>query len=137
MKFMDKITQVSRALITEDGKILLCQKPDEDFYFFPGGNIEFGEEARATLIRELKEELNVTAIKIDFIGTVENIFEQDGQRFHEINFAFEVKLKEYLDKSLENHINFFWIDLEKIKQEKILPVVLKEKIIDRLAHKNI
>lgn len=132
---MDKTTQVSRALIVENGKILLCRKPDEDFYFFPGGNIELDETAEATLIRELKEELNITPARVYFIGKVENIFEQDNQRFHETNFAFEVEPKEYLDKSLENHINFFWIDLEKIKQEKILPEALKEKIMNWINNK--
>jgi 8-oxo-dGTP diphosphatase len=52
------------ALIDSDGRVLLAQrppgKPMEGLWEFPGGKVEADERPEETLIRELKEELNVT-----------------------------------------------------------------------------
>jgi 8-oxo-dGTP diphosphatase len=52
------------ALIDSDGRVLLAQrppgKPMEGLWEFPGGKVEASERPEETLIRELKEELNVT-----------------------------------------------------------------------------
>jgi 8-oxo-dGTP diphosphatase len=51
------------ALIDSDGRVLLAQrppgKPMEGLWEFPGGKVEADERPEETLIRELKEELNV------------------------------------------------------------------------------
>ena len=51
------------ALIDSDGRVLLAQrppgKPMEGLCEFPGGKVEADERPEETLIRELKEELNV------------------------------------------------------------------------------
>ncbi|MDD3607942.1 MAG: NUDIX domain-containing protein, partial [Candidatus Moranbacteria bacterium] len=49
----------SRAIIIKNRKILLPKPKDENWYFFPGGHVEFGEKAEDALRRELKEELDV------------------------------------------------------------------------------
>jgi 8-oxo-dGTP diphosphatase len=52
------------ALIDSDGRVLLAQrppgKPMEGLWEFPGGKVEADQRPEETLIRELKEELNVT-----------------------------------------------------------------------------
>jgi 8-oxo-dGTP diphosphatase len=54
---------VSVALIDEDGKILLAQRPDEKhmsgLWEFPGGKVEEGETPEIALVREIKEELGI------------------------------------------------------------------------------
>jgi 8-oxo-dGTP diphosphatase len=51
------------ALVDSDGRVLLAQrppgKPMEGLWEFPGGKVEADERPEETLIRELKEELNV------------------------------------------------------------------------------
>ncbi|NLJ51604.1 MAG: Nudix family hydrolase [Alcaligenaceae bacterium] len=52
------------VMINSDGEILLAQRPEDKswpgWWEFPGGKIESGETAKDALIRELKEELDVT-----------------------------------------------------------------------------
>ncbi len=54
---------VACALIDPDDRILLAQRPDgkpmAGLWEFPGGKVESGETPEASLIRELKEELDI------------------------------------------------------------------------------
>ena len=58
-----KITEVAAAVIERPGEFLLAQRPEgkpySGFWEFPGGKIEAGEDPRAALVRELREELGI------------------------------------------------------------------------------
>jgi 8-oxo-dGTP diphosphatase len=51
------------ALIDADGRVLLAERPQgksmAGLWEFPGGKVESGERPEITLIRELKEELDI------------------------------------------------------------------------------
>lgn len=60
-----KLTRVAAAVILKpDGRFLLAQRPEgkpyPGYWEFPGGKIERGESAYDALVRELKEELDIT-----------------------------------------------------------------------------
>jgi 8-oxo-dGTP diphosphatase len=60
-----KLTEVAAAVIERPGEFLLAQRPEgkpySGYWEFPGGKIEAGEDARAALVRELREELGIEA----------------------------------------------------------------------------
>ena len=57
------ITEVVAALIWDDDKFMICQRPANKaralLWEFVGGKVELGETKEQALIRECKEELNV------------------------------------------------------------------------------
>ena len=63
----DELTKIllvaACALVDNDGRVLLAQRPEgksmAGLWEFPGGKVEAGETPEATLIRELKEELDI------------------------------------------------------------------------------
>ena len=54
-----------------------------------GGGIEFGERAEDALRREIREELAADIRDPQLLGVLENIFEIERQRHHEIIFVFD------------------------------------------------
>jgi 8-oxo-dGTP diphosphatase len=60
----DIILVAACALIDEDNRVLLAQRPEgrklAGLWEFPGGKVEPGETPETALIRELQEELSIT-----------------------------------------------------------------------------
>jgi len=126
---------IVRALVIKDKKILVCQSEGRDYYFLPGGHVEFGETMRAALLRELREEMDARVTMSKFIGGVENLFNQYGRLKHEITFLFhtDIDLTEVISK--EEHIKFFWFSYEEFIEKNIVPPALKDAIIAWTAEK--
>lgn len=59
-----KTLEVTAAIIRQNGKILICQRPADKncglLWEFPGGKIEAGETGEQCIVRECQEELGVT-----------------------------------------------------------------------------
>lgn len=134
-EYKNKFEVCVRGVILNNKGILICKNKEKDYYFFPGGHIDFGESAEPALTRELKEELNISIKEIFFIGAMENVYTEDNEKHHEINLVFEVLVNKIEDKSKEDHLQFFLMDKEQIKKEKVLPIVLKNAILKWLSDK--
>ncbi|QTL98615.1 NUDIX domain-containing protein [Iocasia frigidifontis] len=108
---------------------------DTHFYRFPGGGVEFWETSEEALKREFMEELNAEILSANYLCKIENIFEFEGEKKHEIILIYEVKLpNEYYEKE-EMILNengaigkALWIDKhEFLNEEKILyPTEIKK-----------
>lgn len=103
--------------------------------FFPGGHVDFGETAKNTLKRELKEELGIKVGHFFYLGTVENTFTEDKIRHHEIDLVFKVDVKKLFSMSKEDHIGFDFVDVRNLKHEKIYPLALRNALVKWLKDK--
>jgi 8-oxo-dGTP diphosphatase len=121
-----KIEILARALIQDKGKVLVCRKIGSSYYFFPGGHVEFGEESKEALSRELNEELGLKIKKCSFIGGLEQVYLENDKKHHEINLFFDVKVNKITVKSKEKHLQFFLFNKKQFVKENILPTPLKE-----------
>lgn len=54
------------AIIHKNGKILLQRRADNGTWAIHGGCLELGETVEETVIRELKEEIGITPINLEF-----------------------------------------------------------------------
>lgn len=70
---MLKTIDVVAAIIEQDGKILLAQRPDHadqpGMWEFAGGKVESGETQPEALIRELREELGIEARPARYVAS--------------------------------------------------------------------
>lgn len=126
---------IVRALIIRNRKILVCKSGVSNYFFLPGGHIEFGETMQEALSRELSEEMGAKVVKARFIGGVENLFIQNGVKKHEISFAFQVKIDIDTVISKEEHISFSWLAMDEFIEAQVLPPALKDAIVRWTAEK--
>jgi len=118
-----------RAVVQNKGKILVCFHKEKGYYFLLGGHLEFGESIPDALFREVKEELGIKIRKFSLIGLVDNFYEEEGEKHHEINLVFYVIPEKIVSESREDHISFFFFDKKRFSKEKVLPIALQKAIL--------
>ena len=91
-----KIVVKVRAIITHQEKLLVVQHSRTNFTALPGGHLEYGEDLKECLSREIVEELGVKP-EIGKLSYV-NMFIEEKDNRHYLEFFFEVTNGEdYLD----------------------------------------
>lgn len=123
-----KTIRVVAAIIIEKGKVLATQRGYGEFkdgWEFPGGKIELGEIPEASIVREIKEELDTEIEVVKLLDTVE----YDYPQFHLSMDCFICKIKSG-DLVLKEHEAAKWLTKENLDSVDWLPADLSliEKI---------
>lgn len=98
------------TIIKNDDKILLGHRISQlgfDSWGLPGGKLDFGEEPKNCVIRELKEETNLitTSDKLKLIGISNAIFDNET---HYITIIYEVDSYDNEIKIMEENKCKMW-----------------------------
>jgi 8-oxo-dGTP pyrophosphatase MutT (NUDIX family) len=126
---------ITRCLLTQGEQVVLCRAKGSEYYFFPGGHVENGENAKQALLRELIEELGEADYQIgELIGVSENLFDlSDGTKQQEVNIVFSASVPEdFKIGSVEDHIEFALVNKDELSSQKVLPEALKHSVIEWL-----
>lgn len=135
MTNQNKTHVLSRAVIIDDDKILLCKTLDLDinFYCLPGGHVDNGESAAESLCRKIKEETGFDCKVKRFLGCIEYGFEPEHDKVchnHEYNFVFRAESIDLTsDKKItfpEKYMEFVWIPLSHLSKIDLRAEMLKE-----------
>ena len=135
-----KLNVRSGIIIIKDGKVLLHKNDNKPNYCLPGGGIHFLESSEEAIIREVKEETGLTVKVDECVSTIENLFENNGIKFHEIYFIYTGSIVEDIDtnKVIENiegkPIKYSFVDLNDLDDYEILPVVTTDIIRNKTSH---
>src|SRR5689334_21162768 len=81
------------AVIVHEGFVLLHRLDGDEYWALPGGRVEPGEAANATLVREMIEELDEPVECAELLYVVENFFAHAGKPNHEIGLYFRTALR--------------------------------------------
>ena len=130
-----KLNIRAAGMFVHDNKILVHRNINKNHCCLPGGRIEIGENSEETIKREIKEELGKEIEIIDYIATIENFFEMEGKKYHEIYFLYKVDFFYVEDKKIDytmhnvegkEYLHYEWLDLDRINEYNLLPQCLKD-----------
>lgn len=129
------------AIILNDGKVLAMHDERSPYFYLPGGRVKMGETAEDAVIREVKEELGITAKITRPLWLNQGFFKEDvdGLQYHEICLYFLMDVSDTdllsrgdrfaLQEGKHQHV-FEWLKYEQLQHEYFYPIFLKKKIFD-------
>jgi len=129
----DEINVRVRLIIIKKDKILLSYVRDENFYFYIGGKMEYGETVEQACKREIQEECkaNFTLKKIlyirDFI--VPKINEHSLELFILGDIDKFEEVEGIIDREFGNNKWQTWVDIKDLSKIKILPKKLTKTLL--------
>jgi mutator protein MutT len=128
-----KRIDVAIAVVVRNGKVLICQRKDQDtfggYWEFPGGKAEADESIESCLDREMKEELNLIVRSIAAFPIIEHDYP-----------TVQLRLHPFLCDHLEGEPQLIecqqaiWIDPIQLRDFRFPPAnhALLEQIIQKL-----
>ncbi len=126
------------AIIINDNEILFQKRKQDEFWALPGGKIRVGETTKATILRELEEELGLNKFEVSDVSTVsEYFFEFGEEKYHQFIFGHKVMVSddEWIFKDNEfdgieeqENLVFKWFKLDELETAPIKPDFLKEQL---------
>ena len=115
-----KTLEVTAAVIRQNGKILICQRPADKncglLWEFPGGKIEAGENGEQCIVRECQEELGIT---LNVEHELTDITYEYPDRIVHLHF-FLCNIAEGVPEKKE-HNEIAWITADEIEQYEFCP----------------
>ena len=126
------MTDVVAALIWDGDRFMACQRPAHKaralLWEFVGGKVEPGETKEEALIRECREELDVTV-------AVEDVFMEVTHEYPDLTVhltLFNARIAEGVPRKLE-HNDIQWLTIDEIDRFPFCPA--DEEILKRLKEK--
>ena len=136
-----KLNIRSACLIIHENKLLVHRNKKEEHYALIGGRQEIGEDSETTIKREILEELGKEIEVTGYVSTIENFFEKNGKKYHEIMFIHKAEFVNEEDKKITNtikniegkdYLQYEWLDLNEIQKYNLKPLVIKEILQEKV-----
>lgn len=114
------MTQVVAALIWEGDRFLACQRPAHKarglLWEFVGGKVEPGETREQALVRECREELDITVAVEDVFMEVDHVYPDLSVHLT----LFNARITEGTPRMLE-HNEIRWVNTEEMEELEFCP----------------
>lgn len=116
----------ARSIIIDKRKVAMIHSLKYDYYKFPGGGIEEGEDAVEAMLRETREESGLivipeTVLEYGYVHRIQKSDTDDDECFIQDNFYYMCEAKAQL---LSQHLNAYeekeQFTLEYIEPEKAI-----------------
>lgn len=124
------------AVIVEKNQLLVTRRKYDPFkgtLDLPGGFAEPGESIEQSLIREIKEELDLDIIDLKYLCSFPNTYPYKSVVYPVTDMAFVCKVKTFdTIKARDDIDNFYFIDLLKL-DKNLFGLASPKKVIETLA----
>ena len=127
------------AMILHNGQILAMHDERSPYFYLPGGRVAVGETAEEAVIREVREELHITAGILRPLWLNQAFFTEDvdKQDYHElcIYFLMDISGTDLISRGPVFSVQegkrthrFEWLSFERLQEEYFYPLFLKKDI---------
>ena len=114
------MTEVAAALIRDGNRFMICRRPEGKkqglLWEFPGGKTEPGESIEETLIRDCREELDITVVPRGIFAEAEYAYPEGSVHLTLLN----AEIAAGVPKKLE-HSDIRWITAGETVQYEFCP----------------
>ena len=110
------------ALIVNDqNQVLLLKrtnktKANAGQWSQPGGTVEFGDTVEDTVIREVKEELNIDVELVRPLGFTKHIIPEENKHWVSLEYLVKIVGGELINMEPEKHSEMRWFGLEELPE---------------------
>lgn len=114
------IEVVAAIICNNQGEILIARRKEgkamAGYWEFPGGKVEKGENPQDSLVRELKEEMNIKVKVKEYFDT--NIHDYDKFKIKLIAYLTEIEEGNMI---LKDHDAIEWVQVDQLKSFNLAP----------------
>ena len=119
------------GIAIKENKIMLNKVKEQDYWFIPGGRIEGGEDSKNAIRREMKEKIDQNIIIEKYMFTIENFFQENDKKYHELGIYYHINVPEIWDgiKTINEAgtiIEYKWIDIDSLNNINVYPEIIKQ-----------
>ncbi|MBQ2724470.1 MAG: NUDIX domain-containing protein [Clostridia bacterium] len=133
------------AIMISDGRLLAMHDERSPYFYLPGGRVGLGETAENAVIREVHEELGITAKISRPLWLNQAFFNEDVDHldYHELCIYFLMDLsgtdllsrgERFTAQEGSRTHSFEWLAFDRLKNEYFYPIFLKEEIFHLPDH---
>jgi len=126
-----KMTHGTLVALWNRGEVLLVRNSYVKYYSSPGGYLRRGEDAKDALVRELREEVGVSATRDDLTPAHEEKHVWEGKRDHVEIFEMDVAERPVIHVDNREVVEATWFTPERALQLNVFPPL--RKVIEKRA----
>lgn len=94
--------------------------PSAGMLDFPGGFVDYEENAEEALRREIREELNLQISDLKYLLSIPNIYEYEGILYHTLDLVFTCKVENFDNiKTADDVSGYKFISIENISLDDV------------------
>ena len=122
-------------------KLLVMRDENVPYYYLPGGRVNLHETVENAILRELREELDISAeiIRPLWVNQAFFVEEVSKDRFHELCFYFLIDISKcgllergerFVRREGKHTLNFEWLNIAELKDKHLYPEFIKDEIFN-------
>ena len=116
------VLSVRLIVRNDDGQVLILQRPlnshGAEGWCLPGGKVDFGDTAEATVAKELEEETSLTCTKTRFLFYQDSLPNEESS-MHVVNLYFECEAEGQMQLN-EESTDSAWISADDMADYRLV-----------------